>query len=150
MEADWLQTVTHWHWWVLGIVLLIVEVFAPGAFFLWLAISAGLVGVLVLLVPAIPWVYQILAFAGFSVASIVLWRVYSKRYPIRTEAPTLNRRAEQYVGRVFTLDQAVVNGSGKIRVDDSTWKIEGADCPAGTRVRVTGADGVILRVEAVG
>jgi len=145
----WLSTVDYWHWLVLGVILVILEVLSPGAFFLWLAISAGIVGVLLLLNPGMAWEYQILAFALFSVVSIAVWRMYLKRNPIETDQPTLNRRGEQYVGRLFSLEQAVVNGHGKIRVDDSTWKIEGPDCESGTRVRVIGAAGVVLKFEIV-
>ena len=67
--------------------------------------------------------------------------------PVISDQPNLNRRGQQYVGRTFTLDEPIVNGLGKIHVDDSTWKIEGNDCPAGTKVKVTGVDGVILKVE---
>ena len=63
------------------------------------------------------------------------------------DQPHLNRRGEQYVGRTFTLQEAIVNGSGKIRLDDLIWKIHGQGCPMGTRVTVTGADGVVLLVE---
>ena len=70
-----------------------------------------------------------------------------KRHPTETDQPRLNRRGEQYLGRVFTLEHPVVNGLGKIRVDDSTWKISGPDCSEGTQVRVVGVDGVVLRVE---
>lgn len=143
----WLSTVDYWHWLVLGVVLVILEVLSPGAFFLWLAISAGIVGVLLLLNPGMAWEYQILAFALFSVVSIAVWRMYLKRNPIETDQPTLNRRGEQYVGRLFSLEQAVVNGHGKIRVDDSTWKIEGPDCESGTRVRIIGVAGVVLKFE---
>jgi membrane protein implicated in regulation of membrane protease activity len=60
----------------------------------------------------------------------------------------LNRRGEQYVGRLFTLQEAVVNGVGKLQVDDTTWRISGVDLPAGRKVRVAGVDGTTLRVEA--
>ncbi len=40
-----------------------------------------------------------------------------------------------------------VNGVGKLRVDDTTWKVAGNDVPAGSRVRVTGVEGTILQVE---
>jgi len=43
--------------------------------------------------------------------------------------------------------RATRNGQGKIRVDDSTWKITGADCCSGSRVTVVGVDGVMLEVE---
>jgi hypothetical protein len=141
--------IDHWHWWILAIVLLVLEVFAPGTFFMWMGISAVVVGLLVMLIPGTGWEYQILLFAILSVASILVWRQYFHRHPVTTDQPTLNRRGEQYVGRTFTLDEPIVNGNGKIRVDDTTWKIHGADCASGGRVRVTGVDGVILTVEVI-
>jgi membrane protein implicated in regulation of membrane protease activity len=144
---EWLQEATYWHWWVLGVALVILEVFSPGAFFLWMGISAGVVGLVVMAVPEISWEYQIFLFAGFSVASIVAWRLFQKSHPTKTDQPRLNRRGEQYIDRIFTLDEPIVNGLGKIHVDDSTWKISGEDCPAATKVRVTGVDGVVLKVE---
>ena len=143
----WLDGLTYWHWWVLGVLFVILEVFSPAAFFLWMGIAAGIVGLLLLAVPALAWEYQLLIFSALSVASIALWRGWLKRHPTETDQPRLNRRGEQYLGRVFTLEHPVVNGLGKIRVDDSTWKISGPDCEAGTRIRVVGVDGVVLRVE---
>jgi len=34
-----MEDVTFWHWWILGIALIIFEVFAPGAIFLWYGVS---------------------------------------------------------------------------------------------------------------
>ncbi len=144
-----MTSVTFWQWWIAALVLLVLEVFVPGAFFLWMGVAAGVTGLLLYLIPTLGWEYQLLLFAVLSVASIIVWRVYLRRHPTATDRPTLNRRGEQYVGRLFTLEEPIVNGSGKIRVDDSTWKIEGADCPGGSRVRVTGVDGTVLRVEPV-
>jgi membrane protein implicated in regulation of membrane protease activity len=144
---EWLETAAYWHWWVLGVILVILEIFSPGVFFIWMGAAAGAVGLMLWLFPGISWEYQILVFAAASVASVVLWRLFLNRHPTDTDQPRLNRRGEQYVGRLFTLDEPVVNNLGKIRVDDSTWKIKGSDCPAGTRVRVVGVDGVVLRVE---
>jgi inner membrane protein len=141
--------ITYWHWWILAIALLILEVVTPGFFFLWIGISAGIVGFMLFMIPTLGWEYQLLIFAFFSVIDIVLWLKYAKKHPVESDQPALNRRGEQYVGRVFTLQEGIVNGIGKIRVDDSTWKVEGADCPAGTRVHVVGVDGVILKVESV-
>lgn len=138
---------THWHWWIIGGILLIVEIFAPGTYFLWLGVSAAVVGVITWLGPDMAWQYQFLLFGIFGVVSIALWRQYQKKNPARSDHPTLNRRGEQYVGRVFTLSEPIVNGMGKIHVDDSTWKVEGQDCPAGGRIVVRGVDGTILKVE---
>ena len=144
---EWLEEAVYWHWWVLGVVLVILEIFSPGAFFLWMGISAGVVGLILLVAPEMAWTIQLLLFALFSVVSIVLWNKRLKSHPIETDQPALNRRGEQYVGRVFTLEEPVVNGQGKIQVDDSTWKITGSDCVSGTQVRVIGVDGVVLQVE---
>jgi membrane protein implicated in regulation of membrane protease activity len=90
---------------------------------------------------------QIMIFSALSVLSILVFRRFLKRHPIQSDRPLLNQRTAGYVGRVFMLEEPIINGRGKIRVDDSTWRVEGEDCPAGARVRVTDAEGVILKVE---
>jgi len=144
-----LESLAFWHWLVLGVGLAIIEVFAPGAFFLWLGISAGVVGVLLWLIPGTPWELQVLLFAIISIASVVLARRYLKAYPLETDLPNLNQRGHQYVGRVFTLEEPVINGQGKIQVDDSTWKITCDDCEVGTKVVINGVDGVVLRAAII-
>ena len=59
----------------------------------------------------------------------------------------LNRRTEALVGRVFTLEKPIVDGVGTVRIDDTIWRVRGPDRPAGSRVRVTQADGANLAVE---
>ncbi len=145
-----LAQLTYWHWFIIAAVLIILEMFAPGAFLLWIGIAAGVVGAVLFFVPSMTWEYQLILFSLAAVGSIVAWRTYRNTHPVVTDEPTLNRRGAQYIGRVFTLDAPIVNGVGKIRVDDSTWKIEGADCPAGTKVKVMGIENTVLRVEVAG
>lgn len=140
-----LEGLEFWHWLVLGVGLAIIEVFAPGAFFLWLGISAGIVGILLWLIPGLSWELQVLFFAILAIASVVIARRYLKAHPLETDLPNLNQRGHQYVGRVFTLEEPVINGQGKIQVDDSTWKISCDDCDIGTKVIIDGVDGVVLR-----
>lgn len=141
------EGIEFWHWWVAAVVLIVAEVFAPGTVALWMAVSAAVVGLLLLAVPDLTWQTQLLVFAVLSVVTVVGWRAYQLRYPTESDQPALNRRGEQYIGRVFTLSEAIVNGTGKIHVDDTMWKVEGEDLPEGTRVRVTGVDGTLLTVE---
>lgn len=145
-----LEQLTYWHWFILAAILIILEVFAPGAFMLWIGIAAGVVGAVLYVVPTMTWEYQFILFSFASVGSILAWRAYRQRHPAATDEPTLNRRGAQYIGRVFTLDAPIVNGVGKIRVDDSTWKIEGVDCAAGTKIKVVGIENTVLKVEAAG
>ncbi len=145
--TEMFANLTFWHWFILGVVLVVLEALAPGVVFLWMGIAAGLTGLVLLAMPDLSWQGQALTFAVLSVASVAAGRMYLKRHPTQTELPTLNRRGEQYVGRLFTLEQPIVNGVGKLRVDDTTWKVAGDDVPAGSRVRVTGVEGTILQVE---
>ncbi|WP_434131551.1 NfeD family protein [Methylocaldum sp. GT1BB] len=139
--------IVFWHWWAFGVFLLIVELLAPGMYFLWMAESAFVVGVIKLIVPALSWEYQLILFSVLSIVSIAVFRLFLKRHPIETDQPLLNQRAAQYIGRLFTLENPIVNGQGRIRVDDSTWKVQGEDCEPGSKVRVVAAEGVVLKVE---
>src|SRR5437868_10703999 len=59
----------------------------------------------------------------------------------------LNLRNNQYIGRVFELSEPIVNGRGKIKSGDTFWTVSGLDLPVGSKVKVIGADGIILKVE---
>lgn len=136
-----------WDWFIVGGVLLIMEVVAPGVFMLWLGLAAILVGTISLFVTNWSWQAQLLAFAMFAAAAIPLWRRLAKRGRKPTDQPFLNRRADALIGRLFTLDRPIVNGAGRIGVYDTVWRVSGADMPAGSRVRVTRVDGTTLHVE---
>ncbi|MEM6640507.1 MAG: NfeD family protein [Pseudomonadota bacterium] len=144
-----LQELTVWHWLIGTMVLMILEVFAPGAFFLWLGVAAGAVGLLMIAVP-LPWWLQWLLFSVLSLFSIVGWRWYKKNNPDEETHPTLNRRGLALVGRQITLAEPIVNQRGRVRVDDSLWKVKGPDLAAGTTVRVSEVEGTLLVVEPIG
>ncbi len=148
MDA-FLSNIDYWYWWILAGILLIIEVSAPSFFFLWLTIAAAITGFVLLAVPDLGWEYQLLIFSSLSIVSISAFRRYQRSRTKLTDQPTLNRRGEQYVGRTFTLTQPIINNNGVIRVDDSTWRINGRDLPAGSSIKVVGVQGVILQVEAV-
>ena len=136
-----------WHWWIVAVVLVIVELITPGFFLLWIGIAAGVTGLIVFLAPDLGWEVQILIFAPLAVAAVVAARYYLLRNPIETADATLNRRGSQYVGRVFDLQDPIVNGAGKVKVADGVWRAEGPDLPAGAKVKVTAVAGTVLKVE---
>jgi len=141
--------VSFWHWWILAGLLLALETVAPGAIFLWAGIAAAVVGILVLLFSSLPLAAQLFVFAVLSVATVFLWKKYVKSRKPKEQYATLNRRGEQYIGRRFTLDEAIINGIGKVRVDDTTWKVKGEDAPEGATVKVVDVDSSYLVVEIV-
>ena len=61
----------------------------------------------------------------------------------------MNQREDDHIGRVFKVEQEIINGSGRIKVGDSTWKANGPDCDIGSQVRVINVDGAELIVELV-
>ena len=64
------------------------------------------------------------------------------------DQPFLNRRADAFVGREFTLEKPIVGGSGTVKIDDTIWRLSGSDIAAGSRVKVVRADAATLVVEA--
>lgn len=147
-----LDAVEFWHWWVLGLVLLMLEIPVFGSFYLlWLAASAGGVGLLLVFLPDTGWEYQLLAFAVLSLGTTMAWRGWQHRNPVPEDENTPNRRGAQYVGRILSLDEPTANGVGKVRIDDTFWKVataDGADLQAGSRIKVVGVDSTVLTVEA--
>jgi len=145
--SDYFSTLLFWHWWLLGLVLVVVEMVAPGFFLLWIGLAAGVTGLVLFIVPGMSWEVQFVLFGVLALASVTGARYYVRRNPIGTEDATLNRRGSQYIGHVFNLDEAIVNGVGKVRVGDGWWRAQGPDLPAGARVKVVGVDGNMLKVE---
>ncbi|MDQ3558886.1 MAG: NfeD family protein [Pseudomonadota bacterium] len=142
-----IETLGGWSWWVLGLILLGVEIVAPGFFFLWFGIAAMLIGVSALLIDW-PWQLQVLGFLALSVVAALAGRRFVGNPDVETADPLLNLRAGRLEGRTFVLTEPIVEGSGRVRIDDSVWQVRGPNAPAGSRVVVTGADGTVLKVES--
>ncbi|WP_075291297.1 NfeD family protein [Pararhizobium arenae] len=140
-----------WAWWVLGLILLAAEMVLPGVFIVWIGIAAILVGVLSLLFWSSDfwlWQMQLVIFALFSVAAVLIGRRLVARSGQVTDEPLLNQRGARLVGRTAVLEEPISEGRGRIRLDDTTWPVDGPDMPAGTRVRVVASSGRQLTVEA--
>lgn len=147
---EFLTELTHWSWWVAGVALIIIEMFAPAAFFLWMGISALVTGVLLWLFPGMSWTTQFSLFAVLSITSIIIWRKLFPDVMTKTDQPLLNKRAQQYIGRTFTLEEPVINGVGLVRIDDSTWRVSSEmDIAAGSRIKVIAEEGMTLKIEAI-
>jgi membrane protein implicated in regulation of membrane protease activity len=138
-------TLGAWNWIVAGLLLLIIEVAAPGAFMMWLGIAALLVGAVSLMVDW-SWQAQFVTFALLAVASIPLWRKFGRSVGRRSDRPFLNRRTAGFVGRSYPLEQPIVGGVGRLRIDDTLWQVRGPDAPAGSHIRVVAIEGTTLIV----
>lgn len=141
-----------WSWWILGAVLLIAELVAPGVFLIWISAAALVIGAISLALwdaALWSWQVQLLLFAVLSVVFALLGRRYYTRDHANTDEPFLNQREASLVGRTATLQEPIMEGRGRIRLDDTWWPVHGADAPAGTRVRIASAHGRTLTVETI-
>lgn len=153
MILEWITELGAWSWIILGLILLGLEILAPGIFFLWLGAAALIVGAVSLIVwgyGAELWVWQVQVL-GFLILSIVLayvGRSWLKRTEAESDEPLLNDRVAQLVGQTATLEKPITNGVGHVRLGDTLWRISGPDLPAGTKVRIRGGNSDRLDVEA--
>ena len=136
----------HWWWLSAGAVLGIMELLAPGFFLVWMGAAAAATGVVVAFVP-MPLAYQLGIFAIFAFAAVFAGRLYYARNPVPTSDPNLNARATRLIGQTVTVESAIENGKGRVRVGDGVWNAAGPDAPAGASVVITAADGTCLTVE---
>ena len=68
MVLDLLTMLGKWNWLVLAGMFFVIELIAPGAFMLWLGLSALLVGIISLFLDW-AWQFQLVAFAIFALIS---------------------------------------------------------------------------------
>ena len=146
--AEIFSTLGTWNWLIVGFILMALELLAPGVFLIWLGLAALLVGMLSFSI-TLSWQLQFLTFAVFAVAAVPLWRrVARSNSTVSRSNPFLNKRTEALIGRVFTLEKPIIDGTGTVRIDDTIWRVAGPDAPAGSRVKIVQADGASLTVAA--
>jgi membrane protein implicated in regulation of membrane protease activity len=135
-----------WNWFIVAVLLFILETIVPGVHFLWFGLAAIVVGALTL-ATGITWPAQMVAFGILSVLTVFWVRRFYRAETAHSALPDLNIRGQQYIGRSVMVDTPIQNGRGKVRVGDSLWAAEGPDAPTGTWVKVTAARGTVLVVE---
>jgi inner membrane protein len=136
-----------WFWWIVAGVLLLAEMAMPGFFMLWLAVAAALTA-LADIIFHFSWMGEVLSFAGFSLLTILAsWRFVMGNRHTKSDSPHLNQKHNAFVGKTYALSTAIKHGSGKIKVEDALWDVDGEDAEAGARVKVVGVEGLRLRVE---
>jgi membrane protein implicated in regulation of membrane protease activity len=138
---------SSWIWLAGGILLLAAETTLPGVFLIWVGLAAIATGLVLFAVP-MSGTMQLIIFAIFGLAAILLGhRIQQRQKTVATDSPFLNERGKSMIGHVYLLESAIVNGAGSVRIGDSVWRVTGADLAIGTKVKVIGVDGGTLMVE---
>lgn len=140
-----------WNWMVFGVALLAIEILAPGFFLVWIGLAAIITGALTLFLQNAGfwiWELQVVVFLILSLA-LAYGGARLMRATDDSDEPLLNRRGDQLIGRTAMLDQPIAEGRGRIRIDDTVWRVKGPELAAGVRVRIISAHGGELVVQAV-
>ena len=150
---DFLSTMPFWYWWVFALALLTIELITGSTYFLWPAIAAALVGFVDIWPLDGQWQIQLILFSIITIVLSIVAPPKVKPWLHRTQADhmTLNERGAQKIGRKATVDQAFVNGAGKVRFGDTLWLADsenGEDFSAGVQVEIVAAEGTKLIVKA--
>ncbi|PZL89639.1 NfeD family protein [Pantoea sp. ARC270] len=137
----------HWFWLTLGGLLLAAEMLGTSGYLLWIGLAAVLVGVFEWFVP-LSWTAQGATFAVLTLVCVFLWYRWMRHREAHQVPNALNQRGRQMIGSTLTLDTALQNRTGHVRIGDSSWRVEAdRDLPAGTPVIVVGIEGITLRVQ---
>lgn len=138
-----LLPITYWTWLIIGVVFIIIELFVWSVFFLWLGISAILVGILFYFVPTLSISSQLLIFAVLSITSIYIAKKFWK---VASNDTQLNNRASRHIGNTYSVVELNDQGA-KVRVGDSLWLAQGCEMTIGQQVKVISVDSTVLIVE---
>jgi inner membrane protein len=148
MSEFW-PVIGPWAWWIVAGLLLIGELLMPGIFLLWLGVAAAATGVLDLVFD-MGWKSEVVAFAVLSALSVfVSWKFKLGMRNPETDTPYLNNPLQAMIGKRYTLLEPMINGRGKLKIDDTLWDIEGPDVAVGETIRITGINGLKLIIERV-
>ena len=143
-----LAEIGPFHWLAISAVLIGVEMILPTQYLMWPGISAGVVGLLGFVVD-LPLVVEIGLFAAFSAALVVAAHFY---FPgaVGNASWLLNKRMDQLVGKVAIVREDFVHGQGAVTLGDSRWAAQsedGSDLPSGTKVVVLSTESTLLKVK---
>ena len=142
------DVIVWWHWIVLGLVLLIVEMNSGTFLFLGLGIAAALVGVADYLL-GIRFLYEVLLWIVLSVLAVAAW----VRWFRGTTASTTGQSRHGFDTQGVVTAEIHPHRRGKVTFDapvlgNTVWHATADEAlPAGTRVRIAEVNGQLIKVQ---
>ena len=135
------SNITAWQWMSLGVALLTVELMFPGIFMLWFGLSALITAGLVygFCLP------NMLAITAFLIAGVAFSYLFYAKQNANAKF-LVNNPKNKMVGQIMVLDEAIINGRGRVKIADGHWTVTGPDLPIGSRVKVVEVQGNTLTV----
>ncbi|MDT8344108.1 MAG: NfeD family protein [Thermohalobaculum sp.] len=151
-----LDAASPWWWVALALGLGAIEVVTFTYFLIWFAFGALTVAGLLFALPATSGTTQVVTFALSTLVYAMAGWAWLRARRRGDNAPEggLNRRAVQLVGRSAIVSAPFRAGIGTVDIDGVSWRarLSGAagavTPPAGSLLRVLGAEGATLVVDA--
>src|SRR5262245_54852190 len=139
-----------WHWLVLGIVLVLLELAIPSFFVIWFGLGAIIVGIALLAFPAFTFAWQILLWVVCSVIFVVLWFKVFRAGRHKTHAGMSKAAVLGEIGVVTREMRPFAKGQIRFQkpiLGDELWEsIADEEIRVGERVKVLDVEGNILKV----
>lgn len=153
MVAQIIAELGPWTWMLVGLLLLVGEALIPGVFLIWFGLAGVAVGAVTLVFFADTqwWSWQV-QLVLFGVLSLIFVIAGNRLFPASKEddaANHLNDPLARHLGVETELVEAINNGSGRVKLGDTTWRVLGPKLAVGKRVRVVGVENGALLVEAL-
>ena len=139
------ENLNFMHWLVLGLSLIILELFLWTTFLLWIGASAITVSIVFYLMPDTAWPIQLIIFVALSLATTYLSKRY---YPVKTVDDELYDKAKTYIGKeckVSSIEDDVI----KIQIGKSLWFANGSELSVGQTVKIIDVESATFIVEPV-
>lgn len=139
-----INIVEDWHWWVLGTLIMVFNVFSRNKTLVLLGLAAIIIGFVLTIEPLFPVKHQL---GGYLVLSSLLLFLSHTVFSNKEEPAPLNEGpGKDYIGKTFPLEVPVFEGNGTLKIDGKIWNVEGRDLPKGNEVRVIACRGDTLLV----
>ena len=139
-------------WFLVGLILLIMEFVMPGLIVAFFGVGAWIVAIICLFID-IPLNAQLLIFIVTSVLSLLLLRKWLKGIFMGhvVSKQDVKENLEEFVGqRAVVKERIVPNGGGKVAFHGTDWNAEAdEEIAEGTAVEIIGKDNITLKVKAL-
>ena len=131
------------HWLVIGLVLIIIELFVWSVFLLWIGASAITVSIIFYLIPEISGTLQLIIFLVLASSATYLSKRY---YPVKTVDDQLNDKAKKYIGKEC-ISESIENGVTIVKIGESLWFAKGSNLSAGQTVKIIDVESSTFIIE---
>ncbi len=131
-------------------ILMLVELLGTSGYMLWSSLSALIIGLLTRFI-SISWYLSWILFSVLAITIMLLWWYWLKqKNRTNKKANLLTQPFSELIGKHYDLIEPIHNGFGRVKIGDSTWRVESKDdLPIGTCVEVIAIKSNTLEVRAI-